>query len=79
MTQSLVMLTTSGCHLCDVAQALLLERHPHVRLTKVDIAMDDALIERYGSRIPVLRAGNGGELDWPFNAAALQAWLAGLK
>ena len=38
---------------------------------------DEALEQRYGVRVPVLRdPRTGRELDWPFDAAVLQAWLA---
>jgi len=38
---------------------------PTLELTLVDIAEDDALIEQYGEKIPVLRLAND-ELCWPF-------------
>ncbi|BFM20434.1 glutaredoxin family protein [Gilvimarinus japonicus] len=79
MTQRIVLLTTSGCHLCDDACALLAELGDSVQLNKVDIAMDDALIERYGLRIPVLRSACGSELNWPFDAAELRGWLRRLE
>ncbi len=39
---------------------------------------DDAALEaRYGQRVPVLRnAATGAELEWPFAAEAVRAWLA---
>ena len=37
-----------------------------------DISADEALLEKYGERIPVVRrTDNGAELDWPFDEAAL--------
>ncbi|WP_339898661.1 glutaredoxin family protein [uncultured Gilvimarinus sp.] len=75
MTESIILFTTAGCHLCDEASALL-SQYPSVRVNKVDIAIDDALIERYGVLIPVLRAADGRELNWPFDAGQLQRWLA---
>lgn len=70
----LVFLTTSGCHLCEEAKAMLadLQRGGGLAVTEVDIASDDALVERYGLRIPVLRAGDR-ELDWPFAEADILA------
>ena len=41
-----------------------LVRHP---VAVVDIADDEALLARYGTRIPVL-ACRGREIGWPFNA-----------
>lgn len=74
---------TSACHLCELAEALLAQllagfdeaRRPRIEL--VDIADDDALIDRYGSRIPVLRRADGAELAWPFDAAQARALLGG--
>jgi hypothetical protein len=43
----------------------------------VDIAGDDALLGRYGTRIPVVhRTDSGAELDWPFDEAALKMLIA---
>ena len=37
---------------------------------------DDALEACYGVRVPVLRdATDGRELDWPFDADLVRAWL----
>ena len=65
----LTLYSTSGCHLCESASRLLasmpeLVRHP---VAVVDIADDEALLARYGTRIPVL-ACRGREIGWPFNA-----------
>ena len=39
---------------------------------------DDALEARYGARVPVLREDRlDAELDWPFDARRLGAFLAG--
>ena len=43
------------------------------------VFLDDqpGLEARYGARVPVLRDEAGDrELDWPFDAAGVQAWLA---
>lgn len=75
---SLTLYSTAGCHLCEQAEALLREltaSEPlHWRV--VDIATDDALIDRYGVRIPVLQAeGCKDDLGWPFNADAVRHYL----
>lgn len=68
---------TLGCHLCEQAEALLMpyvERGLLVEL--VDIAEREAWVEYYGLRIPVLRRlDNGAELDWPFEADQVVAFL----
>ena len=48
---------------------------PALAWSVVDIADDDALFERYGWLIPVLRATDDAELRWPFDAASLAAFL----
>lgn len=69
MTQ-LVLYTTSHCHLCEQALALLInlkEQYAINWLTK-EISDDDDLIEKYGIRIPVIqRIDNQAELNWPFS------------
>ncbi len=73
-----VLYSTSACHLCEQAERLLMpwvERGLQVAVD--DIADSDALFERYGERIPVLRReDSGAELDWPFDAAGLASFLS---
>lgn len=65
MNPDLTLYGTESCHLCDDAQALL--EQASLQWCNVDIAEDDVLLERYGTRIPVLlRNDNGNELNWPF-------------
>ncbi len=72
----LVLYTTSGCHLCERAEILIREAS-NLKVRLLEIADDDALLERYGVRIPVLRRlDTGEELDWPFDVAAVQRLLA---
>ncbi len=71
----LKLYTTSGCHLCEQAEALV--RRQTAQVGTVEIADDAELLERYGIRIPVLRrTDTGKELDWPFGAAEIQRLLA---
>jgi thiol-disulfide isomerase/thioredoxin len=66
-----ILYGTTGCHLCELAEAQLASameqlREP-VEIECVDIADSDELVERYGVRIPVLRrARDAAEMDWPF-------------
>ncbi len=79
--RQLLLYSTSACHLCERAMALLasMPELSRYQLTLVDIAAEDALVERYGTRIPVLVLPNPtsaqGELDWPFNADQVLALL----
>lgn len=68
----LELLTTLGCHLCKDAETMVRQVYPHAELTRVDIAECDEWIERYGTRIPVLRCG-ARELDWPFSLLDIRA------
>lgn len=71
----LVLYQRDDCELCDEAVALLAAaRAPEFASVWIDSV--DALEQRYGSRVPVLRELDGGrELDWPFSPAALEAFL----
>jgi len=64
------------CHLCDLAlEVLAAARFPEFDGVYID---DDAGLEaRYGLRVPVLRdVRSDRELDWPFDSARVQAFLA---
>jgi len=66
---------TEFCHLCESAKAVL----DQIGMTtvSVDIAEDDELLGKYGTRIPVLlREDNQAELDWPFDAASVMRFLS---
>lgn len=74
----LVLLSTDHCMLCERALDLLASM-PELRgraLRVVDVAEDDALVERYGKRLPVLLLA-GRVLDWPFSAADVGALIEG--
>jgi hypothetical protein len=63
------------CHLCDLALGLLAEvRAPEFESVFID--GDEALEQRYGMRVPVLRDdARGVELEWPFDAGKLREFL----
>lgn len=53
------------------------ESTEHIALKVIDVADDNALLVRYGARIPVLqRLDNKTELNWPFNAADILEFLS---
>ncbi|MBM7060939.1 glutaredoxin family protein [Pseudomonas sp. UL073] len=68
---------TLGCHLCEVAEALLMPFVEHGLLVElIDIAEYEESVERYGLRIPVLRrCDTGAELDWPFDGEQVANFL----
>jgi hypothetical protein len=75
----LILYGTAGCHLCEQAARILDEfcaDNPAIQTVYNDIATETALIDRYGSRIPVVRSdASGAELDWPFDAPTLTSFL----
>jgi len=80
---ALVLYHTAGCHLCELAEAIArpLAGAAGVRLRLSDIAGSDALMERYGTRIPVLAdpAVPGEEIGWPFAAAEVAEMLGAVS
>ncbi len=72
---SLTLYQRDDCHLCDQALQVLAQARV-ADLESVFIDDDDKLETRYGVRVPVLRAADGCELDWPFDADGVRAWLA---
>jgi hypothetical protein len=73
-----VLLGSLGCHLCEVAEAMLVQTlSPELHcLDYIDIAYDDDLLEKYGQHIPVLmNEKNGQELAWPFDLTELQLFI----
>ena len=71
--------TTLGCHLCDQALALLRNIEASgfaIVINEIEIADDNALVEKYGIRIPVvLIDGGDNDLGWPFTEEELQKFL----
>lgn len=76
MDPDLILFQRDDCHLCDLAlEVLAAVGTPD--FASVFIDADAALEQRYGLRVPVLHDAAGErELDWPFNADAVRAFLA---
>ena len=73
----LILYQRDNCHLCDLAlDVLATARVPEFDSVFID---DDLQLEaRYGERVPVLRnASDGRELNWPFDAARVGAFIGG--
>lgn len=49
---NVILYTRTGCHLCDVANNILLEHG--LSATEVDIDADEALRERFNTCVPVV-------------------------
>ena len=70
----IILYSTEGCHLCEMASDLFKQLNLLDYISIVDIAFDDALFSRYGVTIPVVNI-NGNELNWPFTLEQLKEWL----
>jgi len=82
MDSHLLLYGTEGCHLCEEATRIVEESLAEAPVTvdAIDIVQDEALLTRYGTRIPVLkRVGGMAELNWPFTheQVVLLAWPTG--
>ncbi len=76
---TLIVYSTSGCHLCEQAELLLYQLAEEMTLQwqTVDIATDAKLVERYGIRIPVLyRQDLERELGWPFDVGQIRRFVS---
>ena len=65
----LTLYSTSHCHLCEQAEAILQKMclQNTVKYVVVEIADDATLVEQYALKIPVLkRSDTNNELSWPF-------------
>jgi hypothetical protein len=73
---SLTLYMTEHCALCEEVLDMLfaMPAMQGITLNTVDIALNDALVEAYGVRIPVLKVGDA-ELGAPIDAQTLQTWL----
>ena len=76
----ILLFTTLGCHLCEEAERMLAtvacSQSFTLAVDAIDIADDEALVEKYGTLIPVLkRARDGEELGWPFDEELLARFI----
>jgi len=75
-----ILYTTAGCHLCDLANELLvaIPSHYKIEIIPTEIGDDDDLVERYGIRIPVVQFADGSEMGWPFEQVDIETKLTQL-
>ncbi|MDO7596674.1 MAG: glutaredoxin family protein [Pseudomonadota bacterium] len=66
---TLILYTTAGCHLCELADAMLqtLARQYQLTIIPTEIGDDDQLVEHYGVRIPVVKFPDNTDIGWPFD------------
>jgi hypothetical protein len=76
MPINLYLYSTSHCHLCEVAHALILQVLKTPKLKIVEITDEEQLLVRYGLKIPVLqRQDTLAELNWPFSEADIAEFV----
>ena len=68
-----VLYERSGCHLCDEVRVLLDAILGEGEYRRVDIDTDDALILRYGFRVPVVSVDGIDRLEAPMTEGELRA------
>lgn len=78
-SRQLVLYHTLGCHLCELAHALVapLAMERGWVLQEIDIADDEELLSSYATRIPVLENRRSGQaIGWPFGIAEVCGLIA---
>ena len=74
MTNTLFLLSTSGCHLCEVAQREL--DNMRLKYEIIDIIDDEQLVANYGDKIPVLIVEKAEQaLFWPFESQQIKQYI----
>jgi glutaredoxin-like protein DUF836 len=67
-----------GCHLCEEVRVMLDKTLGADGYARVDIEADDALVLRYGFRIPVVGLDGVDRLEAPITVPGLRGLLAEL-
>jgi hypothetical protein len=68
-----VLYERTDCHLCEEARVLLDEMVGRDRYERVDVDTDDALVLRYGFRVPVVTIDGHDRLEAPVTAPDIRA------
>jgi hypothetical protein len=79
MIINLILYSTSHCHLCEQAEALLLKLsfEHELKWTTIEISDNANLYELYEIKIPVLKkVGTDDEICWPFNEDDIKLLLS---
>lgn len=82
LVKELILYSTLGCHLCELAKEQIEPLLDSLSLTivEIDIANDDDLLERYGVRIPVIKTRDSiNDLGWPFDTHQVHAFLSNIQ
>ncbi len=72
----LTLYTREGCHLCELMLEALLPRiRGRAEVELIDIDCDPRLVERHGTRVPVLTCGDDEICHYHLDTAALEQRL----
>ena len=72
-SRRVVLYERADCHLCEEVRVLLDEMLGPDRYDRVDVDTDDALVLRYGFRVPVVAVDGEDRLEAPITAPDVQA------
>jgi hypothetical protein len=84
---AILLLSTQACHLCELAQGVLLQvfsqpdilalsQSADLQIYLQDIIDQPIWLDQYGEKIPVLLDESSSlTLEWPFDAADAAQWL----
>lgn len=77
----LVLLSRTGCHLCDDARAVLAPVADELGVSweERDVDGDPALADEYGDRVPVVLLDGAEHSYWRVDESRLRAALAGQR
>jgi hypothetical protein len=75
VTRVVVLYERSGCRLCDQVRVVLDAVLGEVGYQRVDIDTDDALVLRYGFRVPVVSVDGVDRLEAPMTEGELRSLL----
>ena len=78
VASSLILYSRSGCHLCEDMEVALgeLQKELGFQLQRIDIDSEPALVQAYGTLVPVLKAGDTEICHYFLDPQALRDHLA---
>jgi glutaredoxin len=75
-SQRVVLYERTDCHLCEEAHVLLDEMLGPDRYERVDVDSDDALVLRYGFRVPVVAIDGHDRLEAPITTPDVRSLVS---
>ena len=71
-----ILFGTSGCHLCDEAEKIIVANIRQITFETVDIVEQPQWYDKYAIKIPVLyHDDTGKELFWPFSESDIDEFI----